>query len=151
MKRWWGGSSISWTTCKSSAPRSRQITTPAPHHSVFCRPHALPDAQPIVSKHSRQRFYLLHLFRHRKMTAYLSTERKHQCHLPKPYSSKLSTDFSLSSSCDKCRKHSRYSVEWKRRSSLSDAAVGATTLQVNTINNWSSSKHDPFRWQQSSH
>jgi len=28
------GSGISWTTCKS-APRSRQITTPAPHHSVF--------------------------------------------------------------------------------------------------------------------
>jgi len=38
------GSGISWATCKS-APRSRQITTPAPHHSVFlqagcpsCRP-----------------------------------------------------------------------------------------------------------------
>ena len=31
--------------CKS-APRSRQITTPAPHHSVFCRPDALPAAQP---------------------------------------------------------------------------------------------------------
>jgi len=28
------GSGISWTICKS-APRSRQITTPAPHHSVF--------------------------------------------------------------------------------------------------------------------
>ena len=28
------GSSISWAMCKS-APRSRQITTPAPHHSVF--------------------------------------------------------------------------------------------------------------------
>ena len=38
------GSGISWAVCKS-APRSRQITTPAPHHSVFlqagcpsCRP-----------------------------------------------------------------------------------------------------------------
>ena len=38
------GSGISWTICKS-APRSRQITTPAPHYSVFlqarcpsCRP-----------------------------------------------------------------------------------------------------------------
>ena len=38
------GSGISWAICKS-APRSRQITTPAPHHSVFlqtgcpsCRP-----------------------------------------------------------------------------------------------------------------
>jgi len=28
------GSGISWVICKS-APRSRQITTPAPHHSVF--------------------------------------------------------------------------------------------------------------------
>ena len=28
------GSGISWATCKS-APRSRQITMPAPHHSVF--------------------------------------------------------------------------------------------------------------------
>jgi len=28
------GSSISWAICKS-APRSRQITLPAPHHSVF--------------------------------------------------------------------------------------------------------------------
>jgi len=39
-----GGSGISWAICKS-VPRSRQITTPAPHHSVFlqarcpfCRP-----------------------------------------------------------------------------------------------------------------
>ena len=44
------GSGISWNTCKS-APRSRQITTPAPHHSVFYRPHALPVAQPTASKH----------------------------------------------------------------------------------------------------
>jgi len=28
------GSGISWAICKS-APRSRQMTTPAPHHSVF--------------------------------------------------------------------------------------------------------------------
>ena len=28
------GNGISWAICKS-APRSRQITTPAPHHSVF--------------------------------------------------------------------------------------------------------------------
>ena len=39
------GSGISWAICKS-APRSRQITTPAPHHSCFlqagcpsCRPN----------------------------------------------------------------------------------------------------------------
>jgi len=34
-----------------SAPCSRQITTPAPHHSVFYRPDALPAAQPTASKH----------------------------------------------------------------------------------------------------
>jgi len=31
----WGGSGISWTMCKQSAPRSRQITTPTPHHWIF--------------------------------------------------------------------------------------------------------------------
>ena len=29
------GSGISWTICKSFAPRPRQITTPVPHHSAF--------------------------------------------------------------------------------------------------------------------
>jgi len=38
-------SGISWATCRS-APRHRQITTPAPrHHSVFYRPDALPATQ----------------------------------------------------------------------------------------------------------
>ena len=37
------GSGISWAICKS-APSSRQITMPAPHHSVFYRPDALPAA-----------------------------------------------------------------------------------------------------------
>ena len=46
------GSGISWAICKS-APRSRQITTPA-CHSVFYRPDALPAAQPTSSKHWRQ-------------------------------------------------------------------------------------------------
>ena len=44
------GSGISWAICKS-APRSGQTTTPAPHHSVFYRPDALPAAQPTASKH----------------------------------------------------------------------------------------------------
>jgi len=44
------GSGICWAICKS-APRSRQITMPAPHHSVFYRPDALPAAQPTASKH----------------------------------------------------------------------------------------------------
>jgi len=30
-----GCSGISWTICKQSEPRSRQITTPTPHHSMF--------------------------------------------------------------------------------------------------------------------
>jgi len=34
------GSGISWTICKQSAPRSRQVTTPAPHHSNFYRLYA---------------------------------------------------------------------------------------------------------------
>ena len=46
------GSGISWAVCKS-APRSRQITKPAPHHSVFYRPDAIPATQPTVSKHWR--------------------------------------------------------------------------------------------------
>ena len=50
----WGG--ISWAICKS-APRSRQITTPAPHHSVFYRPDAFPAAQPTASKHWRQKHW----------------------------------------------------------------------------------------------
>ena len=41
------GSGISWAICKS-APRSRQITMPAPHHSIFYRPDALPAAQPVA-------------------------------------------------------------------------------------------------------
>ena len=46
------GSGISWATHRS-VPRSRQITMPAPHHSVFYRPNALPAAQPTVSKYWR--------------------------------------------------------------------------------------------------
>jgi len=46
------GSDISWAICKS-APHSRQITTPAPHHSVFYRLDALPAARPTASKHWR--------------------------------------------------------------------------------------------------
>ena len=44
------GSGISWAMYES-APRCRQITTPAPHHSVFYRLDALPAAQPTASKH----------------------------------------------------------------------------------------------------
>ena len=51
------GSGISWAICKS-APRSRQITMPAPHHSVFlqagcpfCRPTNSVKALKAMSKH----------------------------------------------------------------------------------------------------
>ena len=46
------GNGINWAVCKS-APRSRQITTPTRHHSVFYRPDALPAVQPTVSEHWR--------------------------------------------------------------------------------------------------
>jgi len=35
MGLWEAVSGISWTICKQSAPRFRQITTPTPHHSIF--------------------------------------------------------------------------------------------------------------------
>ena len=38
------GSGVSWAICKS-AFRSRQITMPAPHHSVFYRPFLPPNRQ----------------------------------------------------------------------------------------------------------
>jgi len=46
------GSGISWAICKC-ASSSRQTTMPAPHHSVFYRPDALPATQPTASKHWR--------------------------------------------------------------------------------------------------
>ena len=47
------GTGIRWAICKC-ASRSRQITTPAPYHSDFYRPDALPATQPTASKHWRQ-------------------------------------------------------------------------------------------------
>jgi len=35
MMGFWDGSGISWTIRKQYAPRSRQITTPTRHHSIF--------------------------------------------------------------------------------------------------------------------
>jgi len=42
-----GGSGIIWTICKSFAPRSRQTTTPAPHHQFFTgeMPFLMPNQQ----------------------------------------------------------------------------------------------------------
>ena len=55
-------SGISWDICKS-ATRSRQITMPAPHHSVFYRPDALAATQPTASKHWRH-YYMTHTNTH---------------------------------------------------------------------------------------
>ena len=55
------GSGISWAICKSE-PHSRQITTPAPHHSVFYRPNALPAAQQTASKHWKQIIIIINVF-----------------------------------------------------------------------------------------
>ena len=64
------GSGISWAICKS-APRSREITTPAPHDSVFYRPDALPAAQPAASKHWRQS---------KALTVLNTQQYNHNCH-----------------------------------------------------------------------
>jgi len=50
-------SGISRAICKS-ATHSRQITMPAPHHSVLYRPDGLSATQPIVSKHWRQIYWI---------------------------------------------------------------------------------------------
>ena len=42
---------ISRTLCKQYALHSREITTAAPHHSIFYRPDASPGTQPTVSRH----------------------------------------------------------------------------------------------------
>ena len=58
------GIDISWAICKQSAPRSRQITMPAPHQSVFYRPDALPAAQPTASMHWRQMHCMCTVWQH---------------------------------------------------------------------------------------
>ena len=51
MIRFEDGSGISWTICKQSAPRCKQITTTSTSLLNFYRPADLPDAEPTVSKH----------------------------------------------------------------------------------------------------
>ena len=58
------GSGISWAICKS-APQSREITMPAPHHSVIQRPDALPATQPTASKHWRPLLYHTYFLIHK--------------------------------------------------------------------------------------
>ena len=54
------GSGIRWAICKS-APRSRQITMAAPHHSVFYKLDALPAAQPTASNFSWRQIRFNHI------------------------------------------------------------------------------------------
>jgi len=61
---------------QKSAPRSRQITMPAPHHSVFYRPDALPATQPIASKHWRQVYYMLPLSNSPRKVCYIAGRGK---------------------------------------------------------------------------
>ena len=82
------GSSISWAICKS-APRIRQTSTPAPHHSVFYRPDALRATQPTASKHWRSKqFTQMHNEHKIKSVVFLSkdhhpnTYRKPPARLP---------------------------------------------------------------------
>ena len=55
------GSGISWAIRKS-APRSREITTPAPHHSVFYRPDAIPPTRTTASKHCASNKWIISEF-----------------------------------------------------------------------------------------
>jgi len=72
------GSGINWAICKS-APRSRQITTPAPHHWSFYRPGAIPAAEPTESKHWRQYYSQI-------TATKFATLFQQNCHLSKPSS-----------------------------------------------------------------
>ena len=51
------GSGISWAVCKS-APRSRQITMPAPHHSVFLQA-GCPSCRPTNSVKALKAWYCM--------------------------------------------------------------------------------------------
>ena len=62
----WGfedGSGISWTICKQCAPCSWQITTPAPHHSIFTGRmlFLMPNQQCQSTKDSSLKARVLHI------------------------------------------------------------------------------------------
>jgi len=93
------GSGISWAVCKSEL-RSRQITTPAPHYSVYYRPDALPAAQPTASKHWRQ--MTSHQVRCNDITPGELWTRREQSHC------ELRTIFAAKSCCRRTRWGSRW-------------------------------------------
>jgi len=64
-KRWCGGSGINWTICRPSAPCSRHITTPSPHHSVFTgRMPFLPPNQQRQSTEGKELLICMHIIVH---------------------------------------------------------------------------------------
>ena len=77
------GSGISWATCKS-APRSRQITTPVPHHSVFLQA-GCPSCRPtnsVKALKAQQRHCLRILWRRAEVmwgTVCVQRRRERQC------------------------------------------------------------------------
>ena len=70
------GSGISWAICKS-APRSRQITTPAPRHSVFT-----PAVQPTVKALKAVLCVAAWCWKTRNRTAESLQNRRHDCVSP---------------------------------------------------------------------
>jgi len=71
------GSGITWDICMS-ASRSRQITTPAPHNSVFSRPDALPAAQPTASKHWRHHMDIAYGYKVVKISLWRGCTMQHR-------------------------------------------------------------------------
>ena len=70
------GSGISWAICKS-APRSRQITMPAPHQSVFLQA-GCPSCRPTNSvKALKAELNLLHWSRNRKIRKWMENGNQH--------------------------------------------------------------------------
>ena len=75
------GSGISCAMCKS-APRSRQITTPASNHSVFYRLGALPVAQLTVSNHTVINKWALSGWLFCRLQGYAGSKTLHQQNPP---------------------------------------------------------------------
>ena len=73
------GSGISWAICKS-APRSRQITMPAPHHSVFTgqMPFLLPNQQHQSTEGAWRNAYKINKHQYRLLLVTFYANNKHQ-------------------------------------------------------------------------
>ena len=68
------GSGISWAMCKS-APRSREITTPAPHHSSFFTgwmPFLPPNQQCQSTEGAECRLHIKHKIKYKVLATFIS-------------------------------------------------------------------------------